>query len=83
MYKSAGIVKTSNAANVRLSNLAVVKMAEALDWPFVCIFEDDALPCIGARTKLEDSLKDLPADIDMLKIGWLCQKNLQYLDTGL
>lgn len=49
VYRSAGIIKSSNAANVRLSNLAIVKMADAMNWPFVCIFEDDALPCIDAK----------------------------------
>lgn len=81
VYKSAGIVKTSNAANVRLSNLAIVKTAEALDWPFVCIFEDDAKPCINAKQKLENSLQYLPDDIDMLKLGWLCQKNKHAVDN--
>ena len=48
VYRSAGIVKTRDTSNVRLSNLAIAKAAEALDWPFVCIFEDDARPCIDA-----------------------------------
>ena len=48
VYRSAGIVKTCDASNIRLSNLAIAKTAEALDWPFVCIFEDDVRPCIDA-----------------------------------
>lgn len=76
VYRSAGIVKTRDTSNVRLSNLAIVKVAEALDWPYVCIFEDDASPCIGAKQKLKSILQDLPEDIDMLKLGWLCKKDV-------
>lgn len=83
VYKTAGIVKTRNTANVRLSNLAIVKAAEALDWPFVCVFEDDALPCISAKQKLEDLLHQLPDDIDMLKLGWLCKSNIVDMHNGL
>jgi len=56
VYRSAGIVKTRDTSNVRLSNLAIAKAAEALDWPFVCIFEDDARPCIDAGQKLQLAL---------------------------
>lgn len=76
MYRSAGIVKTRDASNVRLGNLAIAKAAEALDWPFVCIFEDDARPCIGAGQKLQSALQGLPEDIDMLKLGWLCKRDV-------
>ena len=82
MYKSAGIVKTRDTANVRLSNLAIVKAAEALGWPFVCVFEDDALPCIGAKQKLEGLLRRLPDDIDMLKLGWLCKSDVVDVHNG-
>ena len=44
-------------------------MAKFLDWPFVCIFEDDAYPCKDCRQWLEDSLKDLPDDIECLVLG--------------
>lgn len=56
VYRTAGIVKTRDTSNVRLSNLAIAKAAEALDWPFVCIFEDDARPCIDASQKLQSAL---------------------------
>ena len=76
VYRSAGIVKTRDTSNVRLSNLAIAKAAEALDWPFVCIFEDDARPGGGAGQKLQSALQELPEDIDMLKLGWLCKRDV-------
>lgn len=76
VYRSAGIVKTHDASNVRLSNLAIAKTAEALDWPFTCIFEDDAQPCIGAKQKLQSALQGLPDNIDILKLGWLCKREV-------
>lgn len=82
-YRSAGIVKTHDAANVRMGNIALVKMAEALDWPFICIFEDDAKPCIGAKDKLDGVLKSLPDSIDMLKMGWLSQKDTSLVSDTL
>ena len=32
-------------SNLLYTNIAIVKLAKYLDWPYVGIFEDDAYPC--------------------------------------
>lgn len=71
VYKDARVIKLGDPCNVRLSNLALVKTAQAMDWPYICIFEDDALPRVDAREALHEELAQLPDDIDLLKFGWL------------
>ena len=38
------------------SHYMMVSMARTLHLPFVCIFEDDAVGCIGVKDKLQDML---------------------------
>lgn len=71
MHKECGFFKTSNSCNCLFSHIALVKLAQSLDLPFVCIFEDDAYPCINCRNKLQQMLDRLPDDIDLLKLGHL------------
>ena len=69
IYKDSGIIKTSNVCNCLISHVAIVKMAQSLNWPFVCIFEDDAWPCKNIADKLGKVLSHLPDQIDLLKFG--------------
>ena len=71
IYKECGLVKTRDLCNCFISHIALVKMAQALDWDYIGIFEDDACPCIDYREKLQNILQNLPSDIDLLKLGHL------------
>ena len=51
-------VKCPNIAKTQIScmesHYMIVSMAKALNLPFVCIFEDDAVGCIGVKDKMQD-----------------------------
>lgn len=49
----------------------IVVMAKVFDWPFVTIFEDDAVPVEGIKEKLDLSLSNLPDDTDAIRLGYL------------
>ena len=55
--------------NCSLSHLFLIVIAEMLDLPFICIFEDDAFPCKNIQSMLDLYLKDIPEDVDLLKMG--------------
>lgn len=38
---------------------------------FICIFEDDAIPCINCKQLLTKQLQHVPDDVDLLKLGHL------------
>ena len=71
IHKECGFFKTSNLCNCFFSHVALVKIAQSLNLPFVCIFEDDAYPCINCRNRLQQILNKLPDNIDLLKLGHL------------
>lgn len=58
------------------SHFEVVKMAKALDLPFITIFEDDAYPMSGAMEKMGKWFQntEIPDDADILMLG-----NLAYI----
>lgn len=56
--------------NCLLSHVSIVRMAKALDLPFVVIFEDDAYPCDNVYIKLEEVLKYIPTYVNILLLGW-------------
>lgn len=37
--------------------------------PFVCVFEDDAVGCIGVKDRLQELLLDVPDDTDIAILG--------------
>lgn len=74
IYKNAGFIKTSNIINCTISHDAIVRMAQTLDWPFVCVFEDDALPSIDAKQELERILQNIPDECDCLRLGYMTVK---------
>lgn len=69
LYKDAGFIKTSDVFNCSFSHFNIIKMAQTLNWPYVCIFEDDAEPCEDCFNKLSRYLTDLPNNLDILKLG--------------
>lgn len=64
-----------NVTNCSFSHAAAVKMAQALGWPFVCIFEDDAIPCISILDKLPEYLSRIPDGSDLVRLGELVAPN--------
>lgn len=70
IHKNIGLIKTSNMCNCSFSHAALIKTVEALDWPFVCIFEDDAYPRKDIIDKIQIILNDIPDDVDMIKLGY-------------
>lgn len=48
-----------HVANCSASHLQCIHMAQALGWPFVAVFEDDAWPRRDARAALDAGLADL------------------------
>lgn len=53
-----------------ISHAAIVKMAQSLDLPYVCVFEDDAYPRIDAAEMLADELRRVDDGTDVLILGW-------------
>lgn len=70
MFSGQHAVRCGNAYKCGLGHASIIKMAKALDLPFVCVFEDDAYPVSGISSKLETYLGDIPADTDVLMLGW-------------
>jgi hypothetical protein len=71
-YKMSGLIARTN---IMIGHTAIVRMAKAMDWPFVCIFEDDAFPCRDAEARMSKLMEDtstLPPDTRILWTGW-CQ----------
>ena len=67
---------TSNPIRCTYSHFELVKMAKALDLPFITIYEDDAYPMSGAMKKMDKWFQDteIPDDADILMLG-----NLAYI----
>lgn len=82
IYKNIGLIKTSNVCNCSFSHTSIIKTAEALDWPFVCIFEDDAYPHKDIVNKLYMLLNNIPDNVDMIKLGYTKIKNLNDLTVS-
>lgn len=71
VYKKAGIIKTNNVINCSLSHVALIKYAQMNELPFICVFEDDAVPHKDVKLFLDSVLSNIPDDCDMLKLGVL------------
>lgn len=63
--------KLTRIKNCQLSHYNCVQYAKNNNWPFVCIFEDDAYPCIDIYNKLTDVLLTIPSNANCLLLGWL------------
>lgn len=59
----------SGVDNCSISHYTIVKLAMSLNLPFVCIFEDDAYPCINVKNKLEMYLEHIPDDTECILLG--------------
>ena len=57
--------------NCYLSHREAIEKAKKLKWPYVCIFEDDAYPCVGVKEELDKYLSEIPDDCAALALGWI------------
>ena len=55
--------------SVLSTHLMIVSMAQAMNLPYVCIFEDDAIGCINIKDKFQTVLNNIPDDTDILILG--------------
>lgn len=79
MHVTSGcaIEKHVNAANPNLlkaigcsaAHLSIVVAAKEMNLPYVCIFEDDAYPCLNINAKLQCYLDGIPADTKCMILG--------------
>lgn len=60
----------SSTKNCQLSHLEIIRMAKETNLPFVVIFEDDAYPCNGIKQQLEDILRRVPQDANVILLGY-------------
>ena len=79
IYKDIGLIKSSNICNCSFSHASIIKTVQSLDWPFVCIFEDDAYPHKDIINKFQNVLNDIPNNIDMMKLGYTIIRNYNEL----
>lgn len=56
-------------ANCSASHIQCVHLAQTLGWPCVMVFEDDAWPQRGCRAALEKTLRGVPGDCGVLRMG--------------
>lgn len=56
--------------NCNVSHMAMIKMAKAMDMPYITIFEDDAFPRPDAKYLLEECMKHVPGDAAMVLWGF-------------
>lgn len=63
-------LKLSKSFANNASHFAIVQFAKMLDWPFVTIFEDDAVPVENIREKLDYYCSDIPDETDILRLGY-------------
>lgn len=55
--------------SIMFTHYMAVSSAKALNYPYVCIFEDDAFPCIGIKEKFQHACDMLPDDADIMILG--------------
>lgn len=70
-YSYVKFSQRNGITNCTRSHHDIIVMAKALDLPFVCIFEDDAIPAEGAVDTLESVLSDIPDYTRVLFLGSL------------
>lgn len=68
---SREFAKNRHFIAAHVSHLEIVEQARRNGWPFVCIFEDDALPCRAVLQKLERCLRKIPDDAYLLRLGYV------------
>lgn len=64
------IPKLKPSTNCYLSHRNAILKAKQLDWPYVCVFEDDAYPIMGIEKKLDQCLLEVPDNCATLILGY-------------
>ena len=62
-------------ACIGFSHGSLIRLAEALGWDYVAIFEDDCYPEKDILADLPVYTSDLPEDISMLRLGWTVRRD--------
>lgn len=75
VYRQAGFIKTNHIINCTISHHIIVSLAKAFDWPYVCIFEEDALPSSDAKDLLQKTLSVVPSSCLCLRLGYMIVEN--------
>ena len=57
----------------------LVEMARHMKWPFVTIFEDDAVPVDNIHKLIKTYCTDIPDDADILKLGYTGERHHSFL----
>ena len=57
------------------THLSIIEYAKRNNWPFVMVFEDDALPRKDAYSMLEYYLTGIPLDTQLLQLAWSNNQN--------
>ena len=55
--------------NCYLSHRSAIQRAKDMNWPFVCVFEDDAYPRLGVLKHLKTQLNNIPSMTGVLILG--------------
>lgn len=55
--------------NCYLSHRNAILTAKKRKWPYVCVFEDDAYPCVNVVEEIDKYLRLLPDDCQVLSLG--------------
>lgn len=70
LHIGSTILEFTGPQNCAHSHIQIVKMAKKKGLPFVCVFEDDAFPCIDVAPKLSKYLNCIPYDANLVLLGW-------------
>lgn len=54
-----------------MSHFEICEKARKDNWPYVCIFEEDAIPCMDVYQRLSEHLIDIPDDAVVCKLGYV------------
>lgn len=68
--------------NCYLSHKKAILEAKKRKWPYVCVFEDDAYPCVDVKKEMEKVLKNVPDECGALALGYICILGATGLDNG-
>lgn len=63
-------IKYDKYFNCSLAHLFLIKMAKMMKFPYIVVFEDDAVPSRDVKRVLAEAIQDIPQDAAMLKLGW-------------
>lgn len=66
------------------SHYNAISLAQELDLSYILVFEDDAYPCTNAIKHLNNALNDIPANINMLSLGYshFEDSGIQYINKN-